>query len=143
LKVQVNTSAGIWRAIYPDGRYVQGPIENGQTKRADYVCDRNQNCVHIVNTLSSGDGNPVTEIEDEWHRKITITYKVGLCGSFPQTGCTQDEVRAFPFNGSPISSSAADPRQMTTAPLILVDYIHCCGPPCVRWQRRSGATPRR
>lgn len=111
IRVEITTSLdgssppkynGVWRASFPDGTYVSGPITESDPKEADQICDRNDNCIHVINTYAPG--LLATELVDALDRRVVITYN-----ATPDV----DEIKALGY-GAEVGTSG-DPRQNPTS----------------------------
>lgn len=99
VEVAVNPGAnysGAWRAIFPNGDYVSGILApQGSPKDADQVCDRNDNCTLITNTIDPATSLiATTELTDAYGRKAVISH------SNPTQTTGIDEIRALRYGAT-------------------------------------------
>jgi RHS repeat-associated protein len=104
IRVEATTSPsqnfdGTWRASFPSGDYVVGPIIGGHPKEADQICDRNDNCTSVVNQYDAQSNMTATEIIGSLAREVVIAYNVE-----PNV----DEIKALGYGADVALSS--DPR---------------------------------
>jgi hypothetical protein len=94
--------SGSWRAYFPDGRSVSGPIA-GFVREADQICEKDGQCISIANSYNINSQLVHTELREPIGRRISITYN-------PAT--LEDEIRVL---ASGASTAELDPRLNSNA----------------------------
>lgn len=94
--IQVTKDANGWRAQMRDGTSA-----TGTGLRANRICDRNLNCVNIVNGFDEVETTkPVTSIVDDFGRQIRIKYNIFTqCQDPPNCYTSSDDIYQAAYGG--------------------------------------------
>ncbi len=101
-----------WTLTFPDGRRV-----SGSGRYANQICDRNNNCVSIQNSIDSTTNAPITELSDAFGRRIRLRYNIqGTCPNAPDDcSSSSDDIMQAGFGGNGATPNVAPNYQWTVS----------------------------